>query len=131
LPAWKRRLEVKKQELEEKERRKLAIQKKRQEAEARREERLIQRERKKLEIEQKRQEEEARREERLFNQELRRVERKIQMEEKAKLIHARKRPPQSYRWTLLYKNSSSGNPYQRAFKPRTTKVGQRAEQNRV
>ncbi|CAF1057849.1 unnamed protein product [Adineta steineri] len=151
VPEWQRQVEEKKKEAEkrllEKERKKLESERKRQEYEIKKQERLLEKERKKLENERKRQEYEIKKQERLLENErkrqeyeikkqerlfveaLRQIERELKMEEKKKIHLARQRPPKPTKWALYYKDIGNSNPYQRIFKPRHTKVGERIQQN--
>ncbi|CAF1042034.1 unnamed protein product [Adineta steineri] len=148
VPEWQRQIEEKKKGAEkrllEKERKKLESERKRQEYEIKKQERLLENERKRqeyeikkqqklLENERKRQERllenERKRQERLFEEALRQIERELKMEEKAKIRLARQRPPKPTKWALYYKEIGNSNPYQRIFKPRLTKVGERIQQN--
>ncbi|CAF4196763.1 unnamed protein product, partial [Rotaria sp. Silwood2] len=108
VPEWQRHIEAKKKEAEKK---------------------LIEKERKKLEYEQKTQEQERKKQEILFEQELRKVERTLKIEEKQKIRLAKRRRHKSSKWTVFYKNSINGNPYQRIFKSRHTKLDERIQQN--
>ncbi|CAF0731383.1 unnamed protein product [Adineta steineri] len=112
VPEWQRHLEEKKKEAEK---------------------RLLEKEQKKLENERKRQERllenERKREEQLFEEALRQIERKLKMEEKEKIRLARQRPPKPTKWALYDKEIGNSNRYQRIFKPRHTKVGERIQQN--
>jgi len=62
-----------------------------------------------------------------LEKELREMERKLKKEEKEKIRLAKQRPPGPSRWTLYYKNSVNGNPYQRTFKPRHSKVDEQIQ----
>ncbi|CAF0992346.1 unnamed protein product [Adineta steineri] len=130
VPEWQRQIEEKKKEAEkrllEKERKKLENERKRQEYEIKKQERLLENERKRQE---RLLENERKREERLFEEALRQIERKLKMEEKEKIRLARQRPPKPTKWALYYKEIGNSNPYQRIFKPRLTKVGERIQQN--
>ncbi|CAF0806272.1 unnamed protein product [Rotaria sp. Silwood1] len=115
VPEWQRHNEAKKKEAEkkllEKERKKLEY------------------EQKKIENERKRQEKQIKKQEILFERELKKVEKILKIEEKQKIRLAKRRRHKSSRWTVFYKNSVNGNPYQRIFKPRHTKVDERIQQN--
>jgi len=76
---------------------------------------------------QKRQEYEREKEEILFREELRKIEIQLKFEEKEKIRLAKQRPPEPSKWSLFSKNNP--RPYQRSFKPRHTKVGERIQEN--
>jgi len=46
-----------------------------------------------------------------------------------KIRLAKEHPRGISKWKLFDKNSRNGNPYQRSFQPRQTKVGERIQQN--
>ncbi|CAF0780535.1 unnamed protein product [Rotaria sordida] len=83
----------------------------------------------KLENERKRQEKEIKKQEILFEKELRKVERILEIEEKQKIRRAKRLRHKPSKWTVFYKNNINGNPYQRTFKPRHTKLDERIQQN--
>ncbi|CAF0798470.1 unnamed protein product [Adineta ricciae] len=68
-----------------------------------------------------------RKQDELLDRELRKIEQEILKEERIKLIRAQMPPPQPSRWVLYYKDSSNGNPYERVFTPRVTKVRRQVE----
>ena len=119
----KQQYEIKKQE------RKLEIEQRKQQRKLETEQRKQQR---KLEIEQKKQQRklefERKQQEILFEQELKKIEKELIIEGCLEgKISKSQLPP---KWLLLYTNNNiDGNPYQRVFKPRHTKVGERIEQS--
>ncbi|CAF0764164.1 unnamed protein product [Rotaria sordida] len=108
VPEWQRHIEAQKKAAEKK---------------------LLEKERMKLENERKRQEKEIKKQEILFEKELRKVERILEIEEKQKIRRAKRLRHKPSKWTVFYKNNINGNPYQRTFKPRHTKLDERIQQN--
>ena len=103
-----------------------------QEKEEEAKKRLLEKEQRKLEFERKKQERklefERKQQELLFKQELKKIERELIIE--GHLEGNLPKPQLPPKWILLYTNNSiDGNPYQRVFKPRHTKIGERIEQN--
>ena len=88
------------------------------------EEKKKQAERNALERERKRRTYELKKEEELFRKELRKIERELKREER---IASRRKRPKTSKWTVFERTHS--NPYQRLFKPRHTRAGERAAQN--
>jgi hypothetical protein len=103
------------------------MEQKKQEYELRKQELLLEKEQKRLKMEQKKQEYEQRKQELLLERELRKIERELKMEEQIRIRLAKQRPPKPSPWAIFNKNNP--RPYERSFKPRSTKVGERAEQN--
>ena len=68
-----------------------------------------------------------RKQDELLDKELRKIEQEILKEERIKLFRAQMPRPQPSRWVLYYKDSPNGNPYERVFIPRVTKVRRQVE----